>query len=84
MVSRWCGLEPRPSAAIAALINTRGLTELIALNVGLTDGLINRRLFTVLVLMALVNTLITAPLLTRIRPATVPQASTATAPVPEV
>jgi len=84
LVSRWCGLEPRPSAAIAALINTRGLTELIALNVGLTDGLIHQRLFTVLVLMALFNTLITAPLLTRIRPATVPQTHPAPAPVPEV
>lgn len=82
-VCRWCRLDPRPSAAIAALINTRGLTEIIALNVGLTEGLIHQRLFTVLVLMALVNTLITAPLLTRIRPATVPRATTATAPVPK-
>ena len=55
-------------------VNTRGLTELIALNVGLTAGLIHQRLFTVLVLMALVNTLATAPLLTMMRPATAPQA----------
>jgi Kef-type K+ transport system membrane component KefB len=84
LVSRLCGIEPRPSAAIAALVNTRGLTELIALNVGLSDGLIHQRLFTVLVLMALVNTLVTAPLLTMIRPATaVPRATTASAAVPE-
>src|SRR2546429_3172033 len=33
--SRLCGLRPRDSATVAALLNTRGLTELIALNVGL-------------------------------------------------
>jgi Kef-type K+ transport system membrane component KefB len=84
VVSRLCGLEPRPSAAIAALVNTRGLTELIALNVGLADGLIHQRLFTVLVLMALVNTLMTAPLLAMIRPVSVPQATAADAALPKV
>jgi Kef-type K+ transport system membrane component KefB len=67
--SRLSGLEPRQSATVAALVNTRGLTELIALNVGLQAGLINQRLFTVLVLMALLTTLMTGPLLSRIRPA---------------
>jgi Kef-type K+ transport system membrane component KefB len=67
--SRLSGLEPRESATIAALLNTRGLTELIALNVGLQAGLINQRLFTVLVLMALLTTLMTGPLLSVIRPA---------------
>jgi Kef-type K+ transport system membrane component KefB len=66
--SRLSGLEPRQSATIAALLNTRGLTELIALNVGLQAGLINQRLFTVLVLMALLTTLMTGPLLSVIRP----------------
>jgi Kef-type K+ transport system membrane component KefB len=66
--SRLSGLEPRQSAAIAALLNTRGLTELVALNVGLQAGLINQRLFTVLVLMALLTTLTTGPLLSLIRP----------------
>jgi Kef-type K+ transport system membrane component KefB len=45
------------------LVNTRGLTELIALNVGLSSGLIGDRLFSVLVLMALITTIATAPLL---------------------
>jgi Kef-type K+ transport system membrane component KefB len=67
--SRLSGLEPRQSATVAALLNTRGLTELIALNVGLQAGLINQRLFTVLVLMALLTTLMTGPLLSVIRPA---------------
>jgi Kef-type K+ transport system membrane component KefB len=46
------------------LVNTRGLTELIALNVGLSAGLIDQQLFSVLVLMALIMTALTAPLLT--------------------
>jgi Kef-type K+ transport system membrane component KefB len=71
--SRLSGLAPRDSATVAALVNTRGLTELIALNVGLQAGLINQRLFTVLVLMALLTTLMTGPLLTLIRPARAPQ-----------
>jgi K+:H+ antiporter len=67
--SRLSRLRPRESATIAALLNTRGLTELVALNVGLQAGLINQRLFTVLVLMALLTTLMTGPLLSVIRPA---------------
>lgn len=67
--SRLSRLEPRVSATITALVNTRGLTKLIALNVGLQAGLINQRLFTVLVLMTLLTTLMTGPLLLVIRPA---------------
>jgi Kef-type K+ transport system membrane component KefB len=67
--SRLSGLGPRQSGTVAALVNTRGLTELIALNVGLQAGLINQRLFTVLVLMGLMTTLMTGPLLSAIRPA---------------
>jgi Kef-type K+ transport system membrane component KefB len=65
--SRAGGLGPRDAATVAALVNTRGLTELIALNVGLTAGLIGQRLFTVLVLMALIMTVMTTPLLDLIR-----------------
>jgi Kef-type K+ transport system membrane component KefB len=61
--ARLSGLPARPAATIAVLVNTRGLTELIALNVGLQAGLIDQRLFTVLVLMALITTLATGPLL---------------------
>ncbi len=64
--SRVSGLAPRASARVAALVNTRGLTELIVLNVALAAGVIGRELFTVLVLMALVTTLMTGPLLSRI------------------
>ncbi len=72
-ISRGCGLSPRDSATVATLVNTRGLTELIALDVGLSDGIINERLFTVLVLMALITTLATGPLLSVIKPVRSPQ-----------
>jgi Kef-type K+ transport system membrane component KefB len=61
--ARLSGLPARPAAGIAALVNTRGLTELIALDVGLQAGIIHQRLFTVLVLMAVITTLMTGPLL---------------------
>lgn len=66
-ISRMCGIEPAESATIAVLLNTRGLTELIALSVGLADGIIGRRLFSVLVLMALVTTMMTGPALSIVR-----------------
>jgi K+:H+ antiporter len=65
--SRMGGLNLRDSATVAVLVNTRGLTELIALNVGLSAGLIDRRLFSVLVLMALITTAMTSPLLSLIQ-----------------
>jgi Kef-type K+ transport system membrane component KefB len=65
--ARAGGLAPRDSAAVAALVNTRGLTELIALKVGLADGIIDRELFSILVLMALITTLLTAPVLSWLR-----------------
>jgi Kef-type K+ transport system membrane component KefB len=67
-IPRACGFSVRDSATIAALLNTRGLTELIALNVGLSEKLINQRLFTILVLMALITTSVTSPLLSLVRP----------------
>jgi Kef-type K+ transport system membrane component KefB len=67
LASRAGGLAPREGATVAVLVNTRGLTELIALDVGLSAGLIDQRLFSVLVLMALLTTLMTAPLLKLIR-----------------
>jgi K+:H+ antiporter len=63
LAARVGGLRGKESATVAVLVNTRGLTELIALNVGLTTGLIGERLFSVLVLMAVLMTVVTAPLL---------------------
>jgi Kef-type K+ transport system membrane component KefB len=66
VASRLGGLTRSQSATVAALVNTRGLTELIALNTGLQAGILNRRLFTIFVLMALLTTMATGPLLTLI------------------
>jgi Kef-type K+ transport system membrane component KefB len=48
---------------VGTLMNARGLMQLIALNVGLDAGIVNSALFTVLVLVALVTTIMTSPLL---------------------
>jgi Kef-type K+ transport system membrane component KefB len=66
--ARLCGLARRNSLAVGALMNARGLTELIVLNVGLETGVIDRRLFSLLALMAVVTTVATGPLLGWIRP----------------
>ncbi|GAA2632652.1 cation:proton antiporter [Paractinoplanes durhamensis] len=67
--------EPQEVALrVGALMNARGLMQLIALNVGLEAGIVNPSLFTVLVLVALVTTIMTTPLLSwieRRRPAPV-------------
>jgi Kef-type K+ transport system membrane component KefB len=61
--ARLTGLSWRDSSALGVLMNTRGLMELIALNIGLEIGVISPRLFAMMVVMALVTTVITAPLL---------------------
>jgi len=58
----------RDSLALGALLNTRGLVELIALNVGLDLGILSPPLFSMMVLMALTTTLTTVPLLRCILP----------------
>jgi Kef-type K+ transport system membrane component KefB len=63
VASRCAGLAWRDSAVLGILMNTRGLVELIVLNIGLDLGVISPTLFTMLVLMALGTTLVTAPIL---------------------
>jgi Kef-type K+ transport system membrane component KefB len=63
IASRLAGLGWRDSAALGILMNTRGLVELIVLNIGLDLGVITPRLFVMLVIMALVTTLMTSPIL---------------------
>jgi Kef-type K+ transport system membrane component KefB len=63
LASRGVGLDWRHSATLGILMNTRGLVELIVLNIGLDLGMIAPRLFTMLVIMALVTTLMTSPIL---------------------
>lgn len=68
VAARWGGLRWRDSAAFGALMNTRGLTELIVLNIGLDLGLISTDLFTMLVVMALVTTFMAGPALRLLDP----------------
>lgn len=56
------------ATAIGVLMNTRGLMEMVVLNIGLDIGVVSRGLFTMIVLMALVTTAMTTPLLDRILP----------------
>ncbi len=70
VAARIGGLGRKDGATVAVLVNTRGLTELIALNVGFSAGLISQQLFDVLVLMAVLTTMMAAPLLRLIRPVT--------------
>jgi Kef-type K+ transport system membrane component KefB len=66
LASKAAGLDWRDSAALGILMNTRGLVELIVLNIGLDLGVISPRLFTMLVIMALVTTIMTSPILSRL------------------
>lgn len=61
--ARAQGIPFRKAAAIGTLMNTRGLTELIILNIGREKGVLNDRLFTILVVMAVFTTIITEPVL---------------------
>jgi Kef-type K+ transport system membrane component KefB len=75
VAARLCGMSPRSALGLGALMNTRGLMELIVLNVGLDLGLISPTLFTMMVIMALVTTCAAGPLLTLLRLHTVADAS---------
>ncbi len=63
VAARLTGLPWRESAALGILMNTRGLMELIVLNIGLDLGVISPTLFAMMVLMALVTTIMTTPVL---------------------
>jgi Kef-type K+ transport system membrane component KefB/nucleotide-binding universal stress UspA family protein len=63
VADRLSGIDKREASALGWLMNTRGLTELIVLNIGLELGVITPLLFTMLVIMALVTTFMTSPLL---------------------
>jgi len=62
MAARFMGMDWTSSLTLGALMNTRGLMELIALNVGYDLGVISPEIFTILVVMALVTTAMTGPL----------------------
>jgi hypothetical protein len=63
LAARFTRMSWRESAVLGALMNTRGLTELIVLNLALEKGVMSQALFAALVIMALVTTFMTGPLL---------------------
>ncbi|WP_230884691.1 cation:proton antiporter [Planomonospora sp. ID82291] len=64
--ARAAGVAGRQSWALATLLNTRGLTEIVILTVGLQKGVLDNELYSLMVVMALVTTGMTGPLLRRV------------------
>lgn len=62
LAAKMAGENWRESTIIGVLMNARGLMELIILNIGLEQGVITPTLFTMMVIMAIVTTLMTSPL----------------------
>ena len=70
LTAKATGMTWKDSVALGVLMNTRGLVELVVLNAGLEMGVLSSALFTMMVLMALVTTFMTTPVLIalKIRP----------------
>jgi Kef-type K+ transport system membrane component KefB len=67
IVSRVMGLSWREAGMLGILLNTRGLVELVVLNIGLDLGILSPAVFSMLVLMALITTFMTSPLVRSLR-----------------
>lgn len=67
LAARLSGISWREAAGLGVLMNTRGLIELVVLNIGLDIGVLSPALFTMLVVMALVTTFATSPVLAWMR-----------------
>src|SRR6185295_8967253 len=66
LAARMTGFSWREASCIGTMMNTRGLMELIVINAGYKLGVIPKSVFCMLVLMAIVTTMMTVPLLLRI------------------
>ncbi len=69
LAARAAGIPGREALALGALMNTRGLMELVILNIGLDVGVISPTVYSMLVIMAFVTTAMTTPLIDRLLPA---------------
>ena len=67
VAARMAGMGWREALSLGALMNTRGLMELVILNVGLDIGVLSPPLFAMMVVMAFVTTALTTPLLDRLQ-----------------
>jgi Kef-type K+ transport system membrane component KefB len=70
LAARSCRIPWRDAAALGVLMNARGLTEIVILTIGRRLGVISDEIFTAMVVMAVVTTLMTTPLLLRLKPRT--------------
>jgi Kef-type K+ transport system membrane component KefB len=68
IAGRLSGFDHKESTILGSLMNTRALMELIVLNIGFDMGFIPQNVFTMLVIMAVVTTVMTGPLLRRLLP----------------
>ncbi|HJQ31491.1 MAG TPA: cation:proton antiporter [Pyrinomonadaceae bacterium] len=66
LAARWTGMNWRDSLSLGVLMNTRGLMELIVLNIGYDLGVLPARIFSMMVFMAIITTLMAGPLLSRL------------------
>lgn len=66
LAAKLSGLTWRESSSVGIMMNTRGLMELIVLNAGYDLGIILKSVFFILVMMAVITTYITAPVLSRL------------------
>jgi Kef-type K+ transport system membrane component KefB len=66
--ARFAKMPWRESIAIGLLMNTKGLIEIIVLNLGLQGGLITEKVFAIFLVMALATTLMTVPLVSIVYP----------------
>ena len=68
LAARLSGYSTRDSVVLGTLMNTRGLTELVILSIGVSLGILSDRTFAMMVVMALVTTLMAAPILNVLLP----------------
>jgi Kef-type K+ transport system membrane component KefB len=66
LAARWNGVPPREASIIGVMMNARGLTELIVINVGYELGILPKTVFFMLVFMAVATTYMTTPILRRL------------------
>ncbi|KAI9258471.1 Sodium/hydrogen exchanger family-domain-containing protein [Sporodiniella umbellata] len=68
LAAKWCGLKFRESLTVGFLMNCKGLVELIVLNIGHDAGVLNDQVFAILVVMALITTFMTTPMVVYLYP----------------
>jgi Kef-type K+ transport system membrane component KefB/nucleotide-binding universal stress UspA family protein len=68
VAARLTGASTKDAVVVGALMNTRGLTELVILNIGLSLGVLSDRTFAMMVIMALVTTATAPPIVSRLMP----------------